>query len=84
MAQSLATDTSILARASQQDSAVMRAIAVDTKKDSSSMKTIAVLGMLFLPSTLIAVCYSFSARHADNHIDVVPTVPPCSANLSLE
>ncbi|KAE9375843.1 hypothetical protein N431DRAFT_207919 [Stipitochalara longipes BDJ] len=50
----LAKDTSFLARASKEDSAVMREIAVETKKDSSSMKTVAVLGMLFLPSTLLA------------------------------
>lgn len=55
----LAKDTSFLARASQEDSAVMRTIAIETKKDSSSMKTIAVLGMLFLPSNLLAVSHLF-------------------------
>jgi Mg2+ and Co2+ transporter CorA len=53
----LAKDTSFLARASKEDSAVMREIAVKTKKDSSSMKTVTVLGMLFLPSTLLAVSF---------------------------
>jgi Mg2+ and Co2+ transporter CorA len=53
----LAKDTSFLARASKEDSAVMREIAVETKKDSSSMKTVTVLGMLFLPSTLLAVSF---------------------------
>jgi len=53
----LAKHTSFLARASKEDSAVMREIAVETKKDSSSMKTVAVLGMLFLPSTLLAVSF---------------------------
>jgi hypothetical protein len=51
----LAKDTSYLARASKEDSAVMRTIATETKKDGSSMKTIAVLGMLFLPPTFVAV-----------------------------
>jgi hypothetical protein len=51
----VAKDTSFLARASKEDSEVMRTIAIETKKDGSSMKTIAVLGMLFLPSTLVAV-----------------------------
>jgi hypothetical protein len=55
----LANDTKILARASKEDSAVMRTIVVETKKDSSSMKTIAILGMLFLPSTFLAVSYLF-------------------------
>jgi hypothetical protein len=35
-------------------------IAIEAKKDSSSMKTIAVLGMLFLPSTLVAVSRLFA------------------------
>ena len=51
----VAKDTSFLARASKEDNAVMRTIATETKKDGSSMKTIAVLGMLFLPSTFVAV-----------------------------
>jgi hypothetical protein len=51
----IAKDTSFLARASKEDSAVMRTIAIEAKNDGSSIKTIAVLGMLFLPSTLIAV-----------------------------
>jgi hypothetical protein len=33
----------------------MRSIAVETQKDSFAMKTIAVLGMVFLPGTFIAV-----------------------------
>jgi Mg2+ and Co2+ transporter CorA len=59
----LANDTKILARASKEDSAVMRTITVETNKVSSSMKTVVVLGMLFLPPTLLAVsCLSFMAR----------------------
>lgn len=41
----LAKDTSFLARASKEDSVVMRTIAIETQKDGSSMKTIAVLPM---------------------------------------
>jgi hypothetical protein len=66
MAQKVAEDTSVLARASKEDSEVMRTIATETKKDGSSMKTIAALGMLFLPSTLVAVSRLF----------------PCSLKLS--
>jgi hypothetical protein len=33
----------------------MRTIAIESKKDSSAMKTIATLRMLFLPGTFIAV-----------------------------
>jgi hypothetical protein len=36
----------------------MRAIAVGSKKDSTAMKTIAVLGMFFLPGTFLAVSLS--------------------------
>ena len=46
----------------QQDSGISRSIAIDSKKlaeasthDSSSMKAIAVLTMVFLPSTAVAV-----------------------------
>jgi hypothetical protein len=38
----------------------MRVIAVESKKDSSAMKTIAVLSMLFLPGTFVAVSVSKS------------------------
>ena len=53
----LAADTSTLARASKEDSEVMKAIAVEGKKDGDTMKTIAILGMLFLPGTFLAVRY---------------------------
>lgn len=36
-------------------SRVMRQIAVKTKKDGSTMKLIAVLGTIFLPTTLVSV-----------------------------
>ena len=51
----LAKSSTILAQASTADSAAMRQIAIESKKDSSAMKTIAILGMFFLPGTFIAV-----------------------------
>lgn len=51
----LAQDTSTLARASKEDSEVMRIIAIESKRDGTSMKTISILGMLFLPGTFLAV-----------------------------
>jgi Mg2+ and Co2+ transporter CorA len=51
----LASSSAKIARASKDDSAVMRQIAIETKRDSSAMKTIAVLGMIFLPGTFVAV-----------------------------
>jgi hypothetical protein len=41
---------------SQKDALVNIEIATETKRDSSAMKTIAVLTMVFLPGTFIAVC----------------------------
>jgi hypothetical protein len=58
----LADDTSLIARASKEDHAVLRTIAikaVEAKKDGSSMKAIAILGMLFLPPTFVAVSRLF-------------------------
>jgi Mg2+ and Co2+ transporter CorA len=52
---SLAETSTIIAEASKEDSAVMRTIALDTQRDSSAMKTISILGMVFLPGTFIAV-----------------------------
>jgi hypothetical protein len=49
---------SVIAQASNEDSAVMRDIAVESKKDSTAMKTIAVLGMFFLPGAFVAVSLS--------------------------
>jgi hypothetical protein len=51
----LALSSATIAKASKEDSEVMRQIAVETKKDSSAMKTIAFLGMFFLPGTFVAV-----------------------------
>jgi Mg2+ and Co2+ transporter CorA len=39
----------------QKDSKVMMELAADSKRDSSAMKTISILGMLFLPGTFVAV-----------------------------
>jgi len=43
-----------MSKGSNEDGAVMRRIAIEAKKDSSAMKTIAILGMLFLPATFVA------------------------------
>ncbi|TGO70473.1 hypothetical protein BELL_0721g00050 [Botrytis elliptica] len=47
-----------LAKASRKDSEVMKIIAIDTKRDSKAMKTIAILGMVFLPGTFIASVFA--------------------------
>lgn len=39
----------------QKDSKVMMELAADSKRDSSAMKTISILGMFFLPGTFVAV-----------------------------
>jgi Mg2+ and Co2+ transporter CorA len=44
-----------IARLTKNDSAVMRDIAAASKQDSSSMKALAVLTMVLLPFTFIAV-----------------------------
>jgi hypothetical protein len=51
----LALSSAAIAKASRDDSAIMRKIAIDTKRDSSAMKTISLLGMFFLPGTFVAV-----------------------------
>jgi len=51
----LQEDISTLARASKEDSEVMRVIAIENKRDGTAMKMIAILGMFFLPGTFLAV-----------------------------
>jgi hypothetical protein len=60
----VAESSAAIAKASKDDSAVMRIIAIESKKDSSSMKTIATLGMFFLPGTFIAVGSSYPCNVA--------------------
>ena len=55
----LAENSAAIAKASKEDSAIMREIALETKKDSSAMKTISLLGMIFLPGTFVAVGLDF-------------------------
>jgi Mg2+ and Co2+ transporter CorA len=50
-----ALSSATMAKAGKADSAIMRKIAIETKRDSSAMKTVALLGMIFLPGTFIAV-----------------------------
>jgi hypothetical protein len=42
----------------------MRQIAIEAKRDSSAMKTIAVLGMFFLPGTFVAVSTPFFTTYS--------------------
>lgn len=44
-----------IAEATKMDSATMKTLAEDAKRDSSSMKAIALLTMIFLPSTYVSV-----------------------------
>jgi hypothetical protein len=65
----IAETSAIIARASKEDSAVMRTIATESRRDSSAMKTISLLGMVFLPGTFIAVsslAWSGLLESADN------------------
>lgn len=41
----------------QKEAKAMKELATESKKDSSAMKTIALLGMVFLPGTYIAVSF---------------------------
>jgi hypothetical protein len=41
----------------QKDAKAMKELATESKKDSSAMKTIALLGIVFLPGTFIAVSF---------------------------
>jgi hypothetical protein len=52
---SLAKTSAIIAKASKEDSAIMRIIAIESRRDSLAMKTISILGMVFLPGTFVAV-----------------------------
>lgn len=51
----LALSSAAIAKASRDETAIMRQIAIETKRDSSAMKTIALLGMFFLPGTFVSV-----------------------------
>jgi hypothetical protein len=51
----IAETSTVIAKASKEDSSAIRTIAVESKRDGSAMKTISILGMIFLPGTFIAV-----------------------------
>jgi hypothetical protein len=53
----LAEISADISQATMQDSKVMKELATESKKDSSAMKTISLLGMVFLPGTFIAVSF---------------------------
>ncbi len=68
----LAESSSLLAKASKEDSAVMRSIAVETQRDSAAMKTVSILGMFFLPGTFVAVCHSSSILATLDNTILIP------------
>jgi hypothetical protein len=45
-----------LMKYSKEDSAVMRAIAEASQKDSFAMTVLSIMGMVFLPGAFVAVC----------------------------
>ncbi|KAH6678153.1 hypothetical protein B0J14DRAFT_688010 [Halenospora varia] len=54
----VSTNICHIGKASKEDSAVMRQIALESKKDSTAMKTVAILGMVFLPGTFVAAVFA--------------------------
>ncbi len=58
----LALNSAAMATASKDDSAIMRQIAIETRRDSSAMKAIALLGMFFLPGTFVTVIILLSSQ----------------------
>jgi hypothetical protein len=71
----LAESSATIAKAGKEDSAVMRIIALESKKDSPVMKTISILGMLFLPGTFIAVSldsYFYLPHFVATHCFTIP------------
>ncbi|KAH6666136.1 hypothetical protein B0J14DRAFT_643408 [Halenospora varia] len=61
----LLENSTMIAKAGKEDSAVMRQIAIEAKKDNASMKTIAILGMLFLPGTFVATVFTLPVFGSD-------------------
>ncbi|PMD28482.1 hypothetical protein NA56DRAFT_15504 [Hyaloscypha hepaticicola] len=68
----LALSSAAIAKASKDDSAIMRQIAIETKRDSSAMKTIALLGMVFLPGTSVAAIFAMPVFNWDG--DAMPVI----------
>jgi len=58
----LAKNSAAIAKASKEASATMKEIAIEVKKESSAIKTIAILGMMLLPRTFIAVSHPIFCR----------------------
>jgi Mg2+ and Co2+ transporter CorA len=46
-----------IAQATMQDATAMKELATESKKDSSAMKILTILGIVFLPGTFIAVSF---------------------------
>jgi len=51
----LLESSALIAKAGKEDSAALRQLAIETKRSNCSMKTISILGMIFLPGTFVAV-----------------------------
>jgi hypothetical protein len=52
----------------QRDSHYNLDIAEETKKDSSAMKSLALITMIFLPTTALAVCRTFSVKYLSHYL----------------
>ncbi|KAL8787554.1 MAG: hypothetical protein Q9195_007726 [Heterodermia aff. obscurata] len=67
----------ILSTITQSDADYTAAIAIDGKRDGIAMKTIAILGILFLPGTFVATLFSMDMFHfADSGKTSSLTVSP--------
>jgi Mg2+ and Co2+ transporter CorA len=67
----LAESSAAMAKAGKEDSAIMRTIGIESKKDSSAMEKIAALGIFFLPGTFIAAIFVMPAFGWDGNTPIV-------------
>ncbi|PMD50749.1 uncharacterized protein K444DRAFT_547773 [Hyaloscypha bicolor E] len=61
-----------IAQATMQDSTAMKELATESKKDSSAMKILTILGIFFLPGASIAAIFAMPTFNWDD--DGVPTI----------
>jgi hypothetical protein len=54
---SVAEHSANIAQATMQDATAMKELATESKKDSSAMKNLTILGIFFLPGACIAVSF---------------------------
>ncbi|KAK8068355.1 hypothetical protein PG996_007467 [Apiospora saccharicola] len=57
----------MLSAVAQREAEYTTAIAIDTKRDSVAMRTIAVLGIVFLPGTFVATLFSVDMFDCGNN-----------------